>query len=164
MIGLPGSGKTTLGKSLADALKVQFVDLDEEVEKLCEKPVASIFSDEGEEFFRERESHLLRKWIAREHDFVMATGGGTPCFRQGMEVMNASGITVFLDVPVDVIAARMNEREKSARPLLTEKGTKTTEVLGNLLTQRKEVYDRAKVIVMGAAISKENILQRIQSA
>ena len=76
LIGLPGSGKSTLGKDLADALLVEFVDLDAEIEKQENKIVQDIFREKGEDYFRQAESALLKVWAASSKSFVMSTGGG----------------------------------------------------------------------------------------
>src|SRR5579859_2734142 len=99
LIGLPGSGKTTMGKSLADALRLPFADLDVEIEKSEGLTVPQIFEKRGEDYFRAAESELLKKFTSSSGHFVMAAGGGAPCFNRNMTAMNQSGITVFLDVP-----------------------------------------------------------------
>ncbi|MFM8739263.1 MAG: shikimate kinase, partial [Cytophagales bacterium] len=95
LIGLPGSGKTTLGKQLAERLNIRFVDLDTEIEKSEGESIALIFKRFGEDHFRKAESTQLQKWANLNEDFVMATGGGAPCFFDNMEVMNQSGTTIF---------------------------------------------------------------------
>ena len=99
LIGLPGSGKSTIGKELATALGILFVDLDLELEKQEGKKITSIFKNDGENFFRQIESALLKKWCISPSDFVMATGGGAPCYLNNMELIKKSGISFFLDVP-----------------------------------------------------------------
>ncbi len=80
LIGLAGSGKTTLGKQLASELDLPFADLDWEIETKENKSVREIFTQQGEDHFRKVESELLREWAGSQKDFVMATGGGAPCF------------------------------------------------------------------------------------
>src|SRR5258708_25113313 len=97
IIGLPGSGKTTLGKQVAEKLNLPFIDLDLEIEKLEGKTVQEIFAKRKENYFRELESRTLKNFCSGKSDFVMATGGGAPGFFDNMDVMNNSGKTVFLD-------------------------------------------------------------------
>jgi shikimate kinase len=80
LIGLPGSGKTTLGKQLAAQLKIDFVDLDTEIEKSEKRAIAVIFKEAGEDYFRSSEATELRKWSRAQNNFVMATGGGARVF------------------------------------------------------------------------------------
>lgn len=160
LIGLPGSGKSTLGKELARKLELVFIDLDTEIEKACGKNVRTIFSEHGEVFFREREAQILKDYSERENGFVMATGGGAPCFHSGIDVMNQAGLTVFLDVPVDVIVQRLNEEEKRNRPLLNISALDTVQShLESLLKQRREVYQQARSCVSGDTIEVENIIE-----
>ena len=95
LIGMPGSGKTTLGLQLAEALQLPFVDLDKEIEKHEGKSVPDIFSQQGEAHFRQVESKLLKEWSASGKTFIMATGGGAPCNHHGIEVINRSGLSIF---------------------------------------------------------------------
>jgi shikimate kinase len=119
LIGLPGSGKSTLGKALAEALKLRFIDLDQMIEKEAGKTIPAIFKDEGENRFRNLESDLLELWAAAEIDFVMATGGGAPCFFSNMEVINRSGKSIFLDVPAKEIVKRIKTMKSPERPLFS---------------------------------------------
>src|SRR5690349_71191 len=107
LIGMPGSGKSTIGKQLAAALLLPFVDLDHEIERKELKSIAEIFSEKGENYFRHTESQMLQQWAGSARDFVMATGGGAPCFFNGLEIINNSGISVFLDVPVSELLRRI---------------------------------------------------------
>ncbi|MFN8889873.1 MAG: shikimate kinase, partial [Cyclobacteriaceae bacterium] len=88
LIGLPGSGKTTLGKQVASHLSIPFVDLDAAIEKAEQRTIPEIFKQSGENYFRKIESDLLKKWAESTTDFLMATGGGAPCFFDNVEVMN----------------------------------------------------------------------------
>src|SRR5258708_28773826 len=99
LIGLPGSGKTTLGKQLSEKLNLSFIDLDLEIEKLEGKTVQKIFAEKKESYFREVESQTLKNYSSAKTDFVMATGGGSPCFFDKMDVLNDSGKTIFLYGP-----------------------------------------------------------------
>ncbi len=106
LIGLPGSGKTTLGKRLAEKLNLTFVDLDLEIEKKEGKTVQEIFAQKKENYFREIESKTLRGFCSSNNDFVMSTGGGAPCFYDNMTLMNQSGTTIFLHVSAAQIIRR----------------------------------------------------------
>jgi len=143
LIGLPGSGKSTLGKQLSDVLHRPFIDLDTEIERECRMPIAEIFKSEGETWFREKEAHVLRKVSDASDEFVMATGGGTPCFYSGIDFMNSKGLSIFLDVSIDVITERINSKEKSKRPLLTQEDIDISSVIRKLLNDRLPYYLKA---------------------
>ena len=116
LIGYMASGKSFLGRTVAGMLEMSFVDLDREIESMAGKGIPEIFSSEGEQAFRQYESDALKK-TGRSENMIIATGGGTPCFGDNMEWMNAHGETIFLDAPVDVLADRI-VHSKHVRPLV----------------------------------------------
>lgn len=116
LIGFMGSGKSYTGKRLAAALHLPFTDLDALIEKQQGRSVQEIFRDEGELAFRQMEQTALRE-TATFAEAIIACGGGTPCFADNMEWMNAQGITVYLQTPVEVLAQRLLP-EMAQRPLL----------------------------------------------
>lgn len=162
LIGLPGSGKSKLGKGLAQALNLPFFDLDEEIEKTNNRSVALLFEKEGEEFFRKEEALTLERIITATENFVMATGGGAPCFYRGIEKMNKAGVTLFLDVPSEVIAQRINENEKSNRPLLSAPDESVNEILNRLREQRISIYKKSKLIARGSDLTIDTLLNKIK--
>jgi len=146
LIGMPGSGKSTLGKRLAEELELPFVDLDSEIENHEHRSVQQIFAERGEDHFRQVESQLLREWAGAEKSFVMATGGGAPCFLQGIEVINQTGLSVFLDVPVRELLRRV-ARDKN-RPLLQADELSDKEArLKTLHAGRLKYYQQAHVVI-----------------
>ncbi len=120
IIGLPGSGKSTLGKELAPQLSLPFLDLDTIIEQTARQPIRTIFAQQGEEVFQQQERDTLQQTIAQHAAFVLATGGGAPCFFDNLARMNQSGTTIFLDVPVETIVQRMQGAQITDRPLLQE--------------------------------------------
>ncbi len=153
LIGMPGSGKSTLGKKLARELLVEFVDLDNEIEKTEGKSVSEIFSGNGEEYFRLTESQVLAHWSALETSFVMATGGGTPCFFNGIQLINETGLSIFLDVPLTQLLSRLEK--KTDRPLLSSSDKKEMEdKLNRLRTSRLSIYQQAHITVEDPDLSK----------
>lgn len=119
LIGYMGAGKTTLGKAFARSTGLTFVDLDWYAEERFHRTVGQLFAERGEDGFRQLERNMLHE-VGEFEDVVVATGGGTPCFFDNMEYMNACGQTVFLDVPVDVLFRRLRVATRQ-RPILQGK-------------------------------------------
>lgn len=115
---MPGSGKSTWGRKLAASLRLPFIDLDRIIEMHLGQSIAGVFQAKGEDYFRETERELLLKAIHHHRDFVMATGGGAPCFFDNLQQMKQAGTTIFLDVPFAEIIRRMSKKGRAARPLL----------------------------------------------
>ena len=119
LTGYMGAGKTTLGCALAAEIGVPFIDLDHYIEKRYCKTIAQLFAEKGEEGFREIERRMLHE-VGEFEDVIISTGGGTPCFFDNIEYMNAQGTTVYLDVPVERLFIRLSIA-RSKRPLIKEK-------------------------------------------
>ena len=117
IVGYMASGKSTFGKELAKDKGLPFLDLDESVESREGRSISEIFAKEGEEYFRKREREILHEICNEADEFVLATGGGTPCFFDNMDYMNQAGTTVFLNTSPLVIVDRL-KRQRADRPLL----------------------------------------------
>lgn len=160
LVGMPGSGKTTIGKQVASRLMIDFVDLDAEIEKSEQKSIADIFSQQGEAQFRVVEARLLREWAASPGSFVMATGGGAPCFHQGMEILNQYGLSIFLDCPVSTLVERV--RTNRERPLLFASDIEELKgKLEKIRAERLKCYRQAKIVV--STPTSEVILKHIEA-
>ena len=119
LTGYMGAGKTTLGRALAAEMGIPFIDLDHYIEKRHCKTIAQLFAEKGEEGFREIERRMLHE-VGEFEDVIISTGGGTPCFFDNIEYMNAQGTTVYLDVPVERLHIRLSIA-KAKRPLIKDK-------------------------------------------
>lgn len=160
LVGLPGAGKSTLGKELARTLHLDFFDLDTLIEGAQHRSIGQIFKEEGEQAFREIEHNSLVDFTTNHEDFLLATGGGTPCFYDHMEFMNQVGLTVFLDPPRDVIVDRV--RKNAERPLL--EGQNPTKKISDLYSTRLPFYSKAQLKVDTSDLSLEETLESIKKA
>ena len=161
LIGMMGSGKSYCAKKIAKKLKLAAYDLDNLIEMTEDLTIAEIFEEEGEEYFRKLEAKILR-WFGEKKNFVLATGGGTPCFHNNIDWMNENGITIWLDEPIDVLVERLKPG-KEHRPLIKDL---SDEELGSFLTnklaERKPFYSQAKHAMAYSNITEKNLLKLIQ--
>lgn len=140
------SGKSTLGRALARRLGWRFIDLDSEIESAMSMTVSEIFRVHGPETFRQYEIDTLRKVAERyaNENVVIAVGGGTPCFADNMDVMNRSGLTVFLEAPVSRLVERLLI-EGHSRPLVAGKSAgELTGFVSSGLEDRMTFYKQAR--------------------
>lgn len=147
LIGLPSSGKSTLGKKLARLLDYRFVDMDKLIEKDQHMTIHEIFTQKGEPYFREVESRILKNTI-ENRSVVIATGGGAPCFFDNMDFIKKSGISIFLDVHHVELAKRIQNHGKDDRPLLSGAASLENELEQKYL-QRLPFYSRADFTLSG---------------
>jgi shikimate kinase len=160
LIGMMGSGKTTLGKQLAQQLGYAFIDLDAFIEQQENTTITIIFETQGQDKFRQLERKALETLVQANSKAVIATGGGAPCFFDNIDFMNRAGETVFLDVPIKQLAERLQATDLTLRPLLT--GKPEQEIISYLsatLTHRKQFYERAKYKVQGGHITAQHLMQ-----
>ncbi|HEY3403015.1 MAG TPA: shikimate kinase [Ohtaekwangia sp.] len=158
LIGMPGSGKSTLGKEIAAELLLPFIDLDTEIERKELMSIPEVFREKGEDYFRQTESQVLSEWASAEKSFVMATGGGAPCFYNGIDVINNSGLSVFLDVPVDELLKRV--KQDINRPLLnTSDLNERKQRLASLYENRLTIYNLAKIKLSNP--TKKSVLEAL---
>jgi shikimate kinase len=164
LVGLPGSGKSTFGKQLAKELSFPFLDLDKLIEERYQLKIAEIFSLHGEGKFREWETLVLEETLNQDRAFVLASGGGTPCFNDNMELINSQGVSVYLDVPLAAITRRLQSSTAEQRPLFhsLEQGEITLK-LKSLVVTREYFYNQAKIKLSGEDFSAELLLVELIS-
>src|SRR5688572_1061429 len=102
LVGLPGSGKSTIGKQLSNLLNLPLVDTDDLIIQKEKSTIEEIFKYHGENYFRELEKKTLHELIASDK-LIISTGGGLPCFFDNMEVINKNGISIYLNVSPESI-------------------------------------------------------------
>ena len=141
IVGMPASGKSRLGKYISSITNLIFIDLDNEIEKKLDTRVKDIFKINGENFFRKIETKTLKEIIENKNNFILATGGGTPCFNENMSLINKSGISIFIDVKREILHERISRNDK--RPLLN--GTLSLDMkLSDLYKERINYYKKSK--------------------
>ena len=158
LIGYMGAGKTTLGKAFAREMSLDFIDLDWYIEERYHKTVQQLFSERGEQGFRELEQRMLHE-VAEFEDVIISAGGGTPCFFDNMEYMNLSGDTVFLDVAPEVLFHRLKVA-KQQRPLLANKSDEELmNFICEALQKRSPFYSKAKYLFRADELEDKRQIQ-----
>ena len=142
LVGYRCSGKTTVGRSIADALNWVFVDADAILVDVCGKSIKDIIDTDGWEFFRRMEQSILKQICAADRQ-VVATGGGVVLDDANIKAMKASGRIVWLNAMAATIRQRMlaDQNTEDFRPALTQKGTLAE--IEDLVAERSHYYDRA---------------------
>lgn len=164
LVGLPGSGKSTFGRQLAKEMNFPFLDLDQLIEKRYQLKISEIFSMHGEGTFRDWESLVLRDTLKLDTAFILASGGGTPCFNDNMDLINSQGISVYLDVPLASISRRLQSSSAEQRPLFQglDQGELTLK-LKSLLVSREYFYSQSKIKLSGEDFSAELLVVELIS-
>jgi shikimate kinase len=144
LIGYMGAGKTTVGKVLSQRMNFSYIDTDHYIENRYRKKVGDIFAAEGEMCFRDMEHRMLCE-VSEFENIVISTGGGLPCFNGNMDIMNSTGITVYLDVSAEELAARL-QVSKTIRPVLQNRsGSELIDFIRENLDKRRPYYEQAGI-------------------
>lgn len=140
LIGLMGSGKTTIGKRLAQELHLPFVDADEEIEKAANLTINEIFEQFGELYFRDGERRVIAR-LCGEEPMIIATGGGAFVNPETRMLIKKQAISIWLDCDIKTLAERVSR--KNTRPLLRNKDPYV--VLAKLAKERNPLYAQADI-------------------
>ena len=144
LLGYMYSGKTTIGRCLAQQMGLRFVDLDHLFEEHYHTSIPLFFNRYGEEAFRKLERQMLHSTQAMDN-VVISTGGGTPCYFDNMDWINAHGTSIFLDASIDAIIQRAHASRKQ-RPVLANKSPEELHTfIQNQLAQRLPYYSLAQI-------------------
>ncbi|MBT8336767.1 MAG: shikimate kinase [Gemmatimonadetes bacterium] len=157
LIGFMASGKTTVGRAVAQRLGWEFLDFDAEIERRVGTSVAEIFAARGEAAFREHEARIGNELLAR-HRVVLASGGGWPMVPGRMEALDAATLSVWLQVDVATALERA-ARDGDTRPLL--RGPDPESAVRALLAAREPSYARARLHLDASSATAEDLARAI---
>lgn len=150
LIGYMGSGKTTIGKLVAERLGYSFIDMDHHIEAQQHQTISQIFSEKGEESFRQLERRCLEE-VAQFEKVIIATGGGAPCFFDNAAYMNKHGLCIYLKLDVEELAQRLELIGFSKRPLLAGKNSaELRSFIAEGLSKRAPFYEKARFSLSGS--------------
>jgi len=157
LVGMMGSGKTTMGRVLAKHLDKEFVDSDEEIQHRTGVTIPHIFDVEGEQGFRQRESSVIADLVRREN-IILATGGGAVLMEQNRATMQQNGIVIYLKASVHDLWQRT--RHDRSRPLLQTDDPHAR--LTELFQQRDALYQQvADIVIQSGRLSVHTLMLQV---
>ncbi|MCH4823440.1 shikimate kinase [Gramella lutea] len=165
LLGYMGSGKSFIGKRLAERIGQEFIDFDEEIEKREKSTISDIFQQKGEIYFRKLELKVLKEMIALEKSVVVSLGGGTPCYGDNMELIKAAEDieSIYLKLNIENLTNRL-EKEKEKRPLIShlKKREDLEDFIRKHLFERGFVYSQSQHIINCDSKTAEEIINEIE--
>jgi shikimate kinase len=159
LVGMPGSGKSSIGRRLAQHLGLEFVDADQEIEAAAGMSIADIFARHGESYFRAGEARVIARLLDKGPQ-VIATGGGAFVNADTRALIRARAVSVWLKADVDLLLRRV--KRKNDRPLLRVADPEA--VLKRLLTEREAVYAEADITVTSLDVPHEAVVEALVKA
>jgi shikimate kinase len=161
LIGFMGSGKTHWGRLLSEKLGMRFFDLDEAIVEKAGMPITEIFATEGEEHFRNLETEVLHALTENHEQFIMACGGGTPCYFNNIDYMNQSGTSVWINTPLETLFTRL-VRQKAKRPLIRElSDDQLRGFISKKFSDRRMYYEQAELVVDEEPVELDQLIEKI---
>jgi shikimate kinase len=161
LIGFMAAGKTHWGQQLSQKLNIPFFDTDDEIINAEGRTINEIFDKFGEEYFRLKEKGFLRTITESYPTFVMACGGGLPCYFNNIDYMNQSGTTVWLNTPMQTLFQRLLV-EKDKRPLLKDlSDNQLRSYIIKKFADRKIYYEQAETVIDDEEISLDHFIEKI---
>jgi len=160
-IGFMGAGKTHWAKMVSEKLRIPFFDLDEQIVSHEEKSIVEIFSEQGEEYFRLAEQDILHIITESHENFVMACGGGTPCYYNNIEYMNQAGTSIWINTPGDILFQRLL-KEKKERPLIKNlTDDQLRAFIVKKFSDRRIYYEQAEIVIDEEPVKLEDLVEKI---
>ncbi len=161
LIGMPGCGKSTLGRKYAEYSGYKFVDTDDLIIQEQGKTIEQLYGEVGEIGFRAIEHELIKRFEGVK-ETVVCTGGGLPCFMGNMEIMKKQGITVFMDVSDNEIWSRVKDTNFSGRPIYQNQTPEQVQaIISKRSAERRVIYSSAHIILKSDDIKLDDLLKAL---
>ncbi|WP_299121190.1 shikimate kinase [uncultured Tenacibaculum sp.] len=164
LLGYMASGKSTIGRLYAKKMGISFIDLDDYIEEKEQKSISEIFETKGEIYFRKQEHFYLKELLALDASFILALGGGTPCYAGNMDLLLADTNvkTVYMQTSINTIVERLkNERNK--RPLVARLSEEELpEYIAKHLFERSYFYNKATMKLKIDDKKEETLLTELE--
>ena len=163
LLGYMASGKSSIGKLLSKKLSMKFLDLDDYIINKEGMSIAEIFEKKGEVYFRVIENKYLKEVLNTKDQFILALGGGTPCYANNMKEINKGDtVSIYLQGKTKTMIDRLIKK-KSKRPLIASLADdKISEFVAKHLFERRMYYELAKITVKIDAKTKKEIAKKLK--
>lgn len=157
LLGYMGSGKSTIGKYLSTKMNTPFIDLDSYIEEKEKMSISQLFDTKGEIYFRKQEGIYLKEILDSKSDYILALGGGTPCYGINMQyIQNSKAISFYLKCSIPFLVNRLKEGKRN-RPLISNLNEEQLlEYIGKHLFERAPFYEQSnfKVVIDNKSIEE----------
>ena len=164
LLGYMGAGKTVIGRSLSKKLGFKFYDLDNYIEQIEGKKVSEIFNEKNEVYFRKIENKYLQELSLKKEKKIISTGGGTPCFKNNLEIIQTSSnsISVYLKANIETLVKRLSHSIEK-RPIIShlKKEDELKEFITKHLFERSFYYEKSDVKIKTDDIELKDIVKLI---
>jgi len=161
LMGYMGSGKSTVAQILGEKLGRRVIDLDDYITEKEGLTIPDIFETKGEIYFRRIENAYLLELLRSDQSFVLALGGGTPCYANNMDIILENSDSYYLKASIGTLSERLN-KEKEHRPLIADLNEEQlTEFIAKHLFERRNFYERAGAIISIDGKTPEQIASEI---
>jgi shikimate kinase len=163
ILGYMGVGKSIISSKLGSILNLKTIDLDSYIEKKESSSITDLFKNKGEIYFRIVENKYLKELLNLKEDLIIASGGGTPCYANNMEIINKNATSVYLKASIDFLYNRLID-EKKNRPLIKNIKTENLkEFIAKHLFERNNFYNKADKIIEINDIDINEIIKEVSN-
>ncbi|MCL4153850.1 UNVERIFIED_CONTAM: hypothetical protein GTU68_006352 [Idotea baltica] len=159
------SGKSTIGRILSEKLQISFIDLDDFIQEKENMTISELFKMKGEIYFRKKETECLEELLKNDEEFVLALGGGTPCYGKNMDIINSFGTSFYLKSSLQNSFSKLSKpKRKKKRPLIASiPNENLKEFIAKHLFERAPYYELATNYVLIDGKSKNDIANEVES-
>ena len=162
LLGYMASGKSSFGKKLSKRLAINFIDLDDYIIEKEKMSISTIFKEKGEIYFRKIEHQYLKEILTKKENFILSLGGGTPCYANNIEMINAANTTsIYLQGSIPIMVKRLIKK-KAKRPLIASLGDdKIPEFVAKHLFERRFFYEQAHITIKIDGKKKSEVAEEL---
>jgi len=159
-IGFMGVGKTTIGKQMAAYHNYNFIDTDRKIEEIAGKNISDIFEEDGERYFRQRESSILKEIPPKN---IVSCGGGLPIYNNNMKFIKDSGVSIYLKASEESIFDRLSKKPNNRPLILNKSKEKLRKFIKSKLREREGIYLKADYIIETSNLSEKDVLRKVNT-